>query len=183
MEVVLPGSMTVIESHDVALALQHKIEGLSDVERAFVHVDHQGRDGLEHKIERQLVRKVTSPAAVHSPGRGNSPGNSQSEYPTSPSSPANVLSESTIFSDMILIPTSAFRLGSNNRDNTNNTATNSSRRGPANHSSRFRRTDNQNTYMSASGLDQDENQPSVINEDLKGSYEDSASSKFIKSID
>jgi hypothetical protein len=67
MEVVLPGTMTVIESHDVALALQHKIEMLSDVERAFVHVDHQGRDGLEHKVERQLVRKISSP--VGRPGR------------------------------------------------------------------------------------------------------------------
>ncbi len=38
MEIVLPGHLTVIESHDVALALQHKIEGFEDVERAFVHV-------------------------------------------------------------------------------------------------------------------------------------------------
>lgn len=56
IEIVLPGSMTVQESHDLALALQHKIEELDDVERAFVHVDHQRRDGLEHKIERQLVK-------------------------------------------------------------------------------------------------------------------------------
>ena len=38
MEIVLPGDMTVRESHDIALALQHKIEALEDVERAFVHV-------------------------------------------------------------------------------------------------------------------------------------------------
>ena len=38
MEIVLPGAMTVMESHDIALALQHKIEALEDVERAFVHV-------------------------------------------------------------------------------------------------------------------------------------------------
>jgi hypothetical protein len=56
MEIVLPGSMTVIDSHDIALALQHKIEAIVDVERAFVHVDHQERDGLEHKVERELVR-------------------------------------------------------------------------------------------------------------------------------
>ena len=55
MEIVLPGNMTVMESHDIALALQHKIESLDDVERAFVHVDHQERDGLEHKIERELI--------------------------------------------------------------------------------------------------------------------------------
>jgi len=55
LEIVLPGSMTVMESHDIALALQHKIEELDDVERAFVHVDHLIRDGLEHKVERKLV--------------------------------------------------------------------------------------------------------------------------------
>ena len=38
MEIVLPGDMTVMESHDIALALQHKIESMEGVERAFVHV-------------------------------------------------------------------------------------------------------------------------------------------------
>lgn len=33
MEVVMPGGMTVAESHDIALALQHKVEALDDVER------------------------------------------------------------------------------------------------------------------------------------------------------
>lgn len=62
MEVILPGNMTVRESHDIALALQHKIEGLPEVERAFVHVDHEERDGLEHKVERELVKN-----AIHTP--------------------------------------------------------------------------------------------------------------------
>lgn len=55
MEIILPGDMTVAESHDIALALQHKIEEMEDVERAFVHVDHLARSELEHKVERQLV--------------------------------------------------------------------------------------------------------------------------------
>lgn len=63
LEIVLPGSMTVAESHDLALALQHKIELLDDVERAFVHVDHQLRDGLEHKVERELHLLKASKAA------------------------------------------------------------------------------------------------------------------------
>ena len=67
MEIVLPGSMTVMESHDIALALQHKIEGLEEVERAFVHVDHQERDGLEHKVERELVKSSSSSGIPHSP--------------------------------------------------------------------------------------------------------------------
>jgi len=67
MEIVLPGKMTVMESHDIALALQHKIEGLEDVERAFVHVDHQERDGLEHKIERMLVLGNAQPSPLTAP--------------------------------------------------------------------------------------------------------------------
>jgi divalent metal cation (Fe/Co/Zn/Cd) transporter len=55
MEIVLPGDMTVVESHDIALALQHKIEELEEVERAFVHVDYLPRDAPEHKVERQLL--------------------------------------------------------------------------------------------------------------------------------
>ena len=41
LEIVLPGHLTVVESHDLSLALQHKIENLPDVERAFVHVRHE----------------------------------------------------------------------------------------------------------------------------------------------
>jgi cation diffusion facilitator family transporter len=60
VEVVLPGNMSVAESHAIALVLQHKIEKLDDVERAFVHVDHKIRDGLEHKVERQLANRARS---------------------------------------------------------------------------------------------------------------------------
>ena len=38
MEIILPGNMSVCESHDIALALQHRIEESDLVERAFVHV-------------------------------------------------------------------------------------------------------------------------------------------------
>merc|ERR1711934_785732 len=64
MEIVLPELMTVRESHDLALTIQHKIEELPECERAFVHVDHAERDGLEHKPERELItgsEEVTSP--------------------------------------------------------------------------------------------------------------------------
>ncbi|CAM9139076.1 unnamed protein product [Phaeothamnion confervicola] len=58
MEIVLPAGMTVAESHDLALELQHKIERREDVERAFVHVDYQQRTTPEHKVERQLLLQV-----------------------------------------------------------------------------------------------------------------------------
>lgn len=60
MEIVLPGNMTVRESHDIALELQHKIEKFEEVERCFIHVDHDFRDGLEHKVERELVLNTYS---------------------------------------------------------------------------------------------------------------------------
>ena len=71
MEIVLPGDMTVRESHDIALAIQHKIEESDDVERAFVHVDYAVRDGLEHKVERELV--TLSPTETRSWFRGPPP--------------------------------------------------------------------------------------------------------------
>ncbi|EKX37751.1 hypothetical protein GUITHDRAFT_77758 [Guillardia theta CCMP2712] len=57
LEVILPATMTVRESHDIALELQHRIEALDEVERCFVHVDYQSRqDELpEHKTERELI--------------------------------------------------------------------------------------------------------------------------------
>jgi hypothetical protein len=65
MEIVLPGSMTVIDSHDIALALQHKIEAMIDVERAFVHVDHQERDGLEHKVFTHSLLTLIQSILIH----------------------------------------------------------------------------------------------------------------------
>lgn len=82
MEIVLPGSMTVRESHDIALAVQHKIEELEDVERAFVHVDHERRDGLEHKIERELVLKSLNNSNPNASDKSPSP--SGGSTPTSP---------------------------------------------------------------------------------------------------
>ncbi|GIL58599.1 hypothetical protein Vafri_13477, partial [Volvox africanus] len=54
VDVVMPSDMSVRDSHDIALALQHKIEAIETVERAFVHVDYEQRDLEEHKVERNL---------------------------------------------------------------------------------------------------------------------------------
>ncbi|GMH42176.1 hypothetical protein BSKO_10095 [Bryopsis sp. KO-2023] len=51
LDVVVPGNMTVTDSHDVAVGLQMKIELLPNVERAFVHVDYQKREDPEHKVD------------------------------------------------------------------------------------------------------------------------------------
>jgi divalent metal cation (Fe/Co/Zn/Cd) transporter len=49
VEVILPARMSVRESHDIALQLQHKVESFDEVERAFVHVDYERREEPEHK--------------------------------------------------------------------------------------------------------------------------------------
>lgn len=71
MEVVLPGNMTVRESHDIALELQHKIEKIEEVERCFIHVDHDFRDGLEHKVERELVKNTYNDSELRSRKNNN----------------------------------------------------------------------------------------------------------------
>eukprot|EP00611_Tribonema_gayanum_P023730 TRINITY_DN505_c0_g1_i4.p1 TRINITY_DN505_c0_g1~~TRINITY_DN505_c0_g1_i4.p1 ORF type:complete len:381 (-),score=89.65 TRINITY_DN505_c0_g1_i4:315-1457(-) len=60
MEVIMPPTMLLAQSHDIALELQHKLEALDEVERAFVHVDYARRDYPEHKVERKLLEIRTS---------------------------------------------------------------------------------------------------------------------------
>jgi divalent metal cation (Fe/Co/Zn/Cd) transporter len=55
IEIVMPEHTLLKVSHDIALDLQHKLENLPEVERAFVHVDYLHRDMPEHKVERNLL--------------------------------------------------------------------------------------------------------------------------------
>lgn len=41
VDIVLPPTMKLRESHDIGEALQVKLESLTEVERAFVHVDYE----------------------------------------------------------------------------------------------------------------------------------------------
>ena len=50
VEVVMPETMTVGQSHDLSLELQHKIESDPMVERAYVHNDYIHREEPEHKV-------------------------------------------------------------------------------------------------------------------------------------
>jgi divalent metal cation (Fe/Co/Zn/Cd) transporter len=50
IEIILPGSMTVIDSHDIALELKQKIEAIYEVERVSIHVNYQKEGTLESKI-------------------------------------------------------------------------------------------------------------------------------------
>jgi divalent metal cation (Fe/Co/Zn/Cd) transporter len=55
MEIVMHAATPLKETHDIALELQHKIEAMNEVERAFVHTDYSKRDIPEHKVERLLL--------------------------------------------------------------------------------------------------------------------------------
>jgi len=45
VDIILPGHMALREAHDIGESLQHKLEQLPDIERAFVHLDFE----WEHK--------------------------------------------------------------------------------------------------------------------------------------
>lgn len=61
IEVVLPRRMPVEEAHDISIELQKRVEGLRQVERAFVHVDYMTRDENEHKIAHLHTPPSTPP--------------------------------------------------------------------------------------------------------------------------
>jgi divalent metal cation (Fe/Co/Zn/Cd) transporter len=48
VDVVLPGTMSLRESHDIGESLQFKLESLDRVERAFVHLDFETSHKPEH---------------------------------------------------------------------------------------------------------------------------------------
>lgn len=54
VDVVVDRGMTVQESHDVAEALQVKVESLPDVERAYVHIDYETSHAPEHFTKKEL---------------------------------------------------------------------------------------------------------------------------------
>ena len=51
------------ESHDVSQALQRKLEGLADVERAFVHVDYDYAHDI-HEEHRPLYDQVGADSSI-----------------------------------------------------------------------------------------------------------------------
>ncbi|OAA64531.1 cation efflux family protein [Niveomyces insectorum RCEF 264] len=54
VDVVMPREATLGETHDVAEALQSKLECLPDVERAYVHVDYETTHKPEHAFKKDL---------------------------------------------------------------------------------------------------------------------------------
>ena len=80
LEIVMHPDTPLRESHDCGILLQHKIEALPAVERAFVHIDYAHRDDDDHDHATPVLRKMhaslrevplaRSPAAGDAPARG-----------------------------------------------------------------------------------------------------------------
>ena len=54
VDIVMDPSQTLQESHDVAEALQFKLEDLPDIERAYVHIDYETTHKPEHALKKDL---------------------------------------------------------------------------------------------------------------------------------
>ena len=54
VDIVMDRSQTLQESHDVAEALQIKLEDLPDIERAYVHIDYETTHKPEHTFKKDL---------------------------------------------------------------------------------------------------------------------------------
>lgn len=54
VDIVMDPTQTLRESHDVAEALQFKLEDLPDIERAYVHIDYETTHKPEHKFKKDL---------------------------------------------------------------------------------------------------------------------------------
>lgn len=67
LEIVMPAEMTLAESHDIGIALQHKVEGLEAVERCFVHTDYQLRDVDDHDPTVPLIYKTAGAPVLPRP--------------------------------------------------------------------------------------------------------------------
>lgn len=58
-----------------------QVEQLEEVERAFVHVDYMRRDGLEHKVERELAGRSMSTGSNSRHGKSSPEGEGGSVEP------------------------------------------------------------------------------------------------------
>lgn len=50
ISIILPADMTVQEARDIGEPLEQKLESMSEVERAFVHIDYENKALKRNKI-------------------------------------------------------------------------------------------------------------------------------------
>lgn len=54
VDIVMDPAQTLEESHDIAEALQIKLEDLPDIERAYVHIDYETTHKPEHAFKKNM---------------------------------------------------------------------------------------------------------------------------------
>ncbi len=54
VDIVMDANATLRQTHDVAEALQTKLESLPNVDRAYVHVDFETSHAPEHFLKKEL---------------------------------------------------------------------------------------------------------------------------------
>jgi divalent metal cation (Fe/Co/Zn/Cd) transporter len=55
VDIELPEDMSLREAHDIGESLQNKLEALTEVERAYVHLDYESSHTPEHTIHGYMV--------------------------------------------------------------------------------------------------------------------------------
>jgi divalent metal cation (Fe/Co/Zn/Cd) transporter len=55
VDIELPEDMSLREAHDIGESLQNKLEALTEVERAYVHLDYESSHRPEHTIPGYMV--------------------------------------------------------------------------------------------------------------------------------
>jgi cation diffusion facilitator family transporter len=60
IELIMARDTPLVQSHDVGIMLQHKVENLEDCERCFVHIDYQHREDDDHDPSVPVQRKIIS---------------------------------------------------------------------------------------------------------------------------
>lgn len=78
VEIVMAPETPLSESHDVGVMLQHRIETLEDVERAFVHIDYQIREIDDHDPRTPLARKTVQANRLCDAAQGSTEGETAS---------------------------------------------------------------------------------------------------------
>lgn len=68
VDIVMDGDMPLWRAHDIAQDLQDQVEALPDVDRCFVHIDHE----TDHKPVRQRVPTINCDAKIRMTDSGTS---------------------------------------------------------------------------------------------------------------
>jgi len=79
IDVVLPAETPLRESHDIGESLQITVEGIPEVDRAYVHLDYE----FSHKPEHQIAENVAFLVAEGKQASPKLPRNSPSDIPRS----------------------------------------------------------------------------------------------------